>query len=57
MFILKMEEEKDIIREVVKVVLVIMHEDKNIDCNEYQGTDFDRLMRKVKDYLVEARQK
>ena len=34
-------------KKVVKKVLESLHKDKVIDCNEYQGKDFDSLLEKV----------
>lgn len=35
--------------ELVKSVLAILHQDGVIDCNDYQGEDFERLIHRAKE--------
>ncbi len=35
-------------REIVKKVLEELHKDGQLDCNNYQGEDFDELLERIK---------
>ena len=39
------------IREIIRLTLRELHRDKVIDCNNYQGLDFDNLYDKVCDNI------
>jgi transcription initiation factor IIE alpha subunit len=47
LIILKLGEKMNLTKEVMKRTLYLLHEDGVIECNQYQGEEFDRLYRRV----------
>ena len=35
------------LRKILKTTLTVLHKDGEIDCNEYQGKDFDKLEKEI----------